>query len=48
MMHEDEILHNTITTVNKIKLKLLLSESNHGSSRSFHLIHTAAQTNSGT
>ena len=47
-MHEHKILHNTLTTVDKIKLQLLLSESNHGSSRSLHLIHTAAQTNSGT
>ena len=34
----DEILHNILTTVDKMKLHLLLSLSNHGSSRSLHLM----------
>ena len=45
MMHEHEILHNILTTVDKMKLPL--SESNHGSSRSLHLIHTAALVSRG-
>ena len=34
----DEMLHNILTTVDNMKLQLLLSLSNHGSSRSLHLM----------